>query len=174
MMEVFRLMCASTGRCERSEPEARPQPGDARRDDAGDVAERRTRLEICGGRRRRVQHVEDVEVDVEAAVAAERKALAPAEVQDVLRRQLAAAVRLEPDRRVAVLRDWRPAVGIGLPEDVGALAEQAVLALQESGNREIGGGRGGGADGAGPPPRLVPRGGLGGGAPQPPPGPAAG
>src|SRR5438132_7137900 len=45
-----------------SKPERQAQARDTRRDDVGDITERRARLEVCRGRRRRVQHVEDVEV----------------------------------------------------------------------------------------------------------------
>src|SRR5689334_6072635 len=105
---------------DRSEPEPRAEACDPRRDDPGDESERRTRLEIRRGRCGRVQHVEDVDVDLEAASAADREILAAAKVQDVLRRELLAAVRFQTDGGVAVLRDLRPAVGVDLTEDVGA------------------------------------------------------
>src|SRR5882672_5878485 len=110
-----------------SEPETDAEPRNASRNDVGDIAERRTRLEIRRGRRRRVQHVEDVDGDIDPARRAERKILAGAKVQDVLRRQSAAAVRLDANRGIAVLSDGLAAIGIDLPEDVRSLARHAVL-----------------------------------------------
>src|SRR5262245_21413876 len=120
----------------QSEPEPRAQTGDSSRDDACDETKRRTGLEVRVGRRRRVQHVEHIDVDVEPA-SADRQFLARAEVQNVLCREVLASVRLEPDRRIAVQRDRRSAVGIDLPEDVRPLTQHAVLALQESGHHHI-------------------------------------
>src|SRR5437762_7033764 len=140
-----------------SEAEPGAQTCNTSGNDARDVAKRRTRLKVRIRRRRGVEHVEHVEVDGETRSGAERKILAAAKVQDVLRRQLFVTVGLEPQRRVAVLRDRRAAVGIDLPEDVGPLPEQAVPALQETGERYVSRQSIARAYIAGPRPRLVER-----------------
>src|SRR5207247_11145232 len=129
-------------------------------DGAGDEPEGRARLEVRARRRRRVQHVEQIHVDIEAPSAAVRESLGPAQVQNVLRRELLAPVRLEPDRGVAVLCDRRSAVRIGLTEDVRSLPLHAVLALKESGYRHVSRKTIAAADVAGPRPGLVERGEL--------------
>src|SRR5205085_7171103 len=134
--DCFTRMNAS-GKVSASEPEPRAEARDAGRDDAGHEPERGTRLEIRAGRRRRVQHVEHIHVDLEPATAADREVLAPAEVQNVLRREVLAAVRLDANRRVAVLRDRGAAVRIRLAEDVRPLAQHAALALQEPGDAHV-------------------------------------
>src|SRR5258706_7000014 len=68
-----------------SEQETQSQARDSRRDDAADKAERRTGHETGSGRRRGVQHVEDVNVDVEPPAGAKLEILAGLEIQNVLR-----------------------------------------------------------------------------------------
>src|SRR5439155_13064119 len=106
---------------EMSEQETHSQACDTSWDDAGDVAERRARLEVRIGWRRRVQHVEDVNVDIDPPPAAEPEILACAQVQNILRREPLASVWLEANRSIAVLRDGGAAIGIDLAEDVRSL-----------------------------------------------------
>src|SRR6266540_3336123 len=78
-----------------SEQETQSQARDSRRDDAADKAERRTGHETGSGRRRGVQHVEDVNVDVEPPSGAKLEILAGLEVQNVLRRKPLRSIRLD-------------------------------------------------------------------------------
>src|SRR5262249_45407345 len=119
----------------KSEPHA--EPGDARRQDVGDVSERRSRRKRRRQRGIRVQRIVDVEVERETTCAAERELLARTEVQDVHRGEMLRAERFERERDIVQLRDRRAAVGIDLPERIRALSKQAVPALQESGQIDV-------------------------------------
>src|SRR5688500_1587836 len=140
-----------------SEREPRADAGDPRRRDSGDVPEGLPRPEFGTCRRREIQQVEYVEIDAEPPTSAHPEILVCPEVQDVERLQPLGAIRLEPDRRVAVIGNRRTTIRICCAEDVCALSLDSRLALQESRERNVVWHSITAGDVAGPRPRLVER-----------------
>src|SRR5688572_24208593 len=120
-----------------SERESRADARDQRRHHAGCVTKRGARQEIGSGRRRRIQQIEDIEIDAEPPAAAQPEILVRSEVENVEGLEALRAVRLEPNRRVPVIGDRRAAVRVRLAEGHRALAFYAGPALKEAGNRHV-------------------------------------
>src|SRR5262249_4551270 len=112
---------------------------DAARNDVGHVTERRPRTPTRAEWRRLVEQIERVEVDRSLASLADPLRLAHPQAQVMEGRQTLRSIRLGGERDVAKLRNRQAAIGINLPEDIGALPLDPIHVLQEPGDRHAGG-----------------------------------